>query len=238
MKLIVLISILQAAASTAVHHSLIDTHPQQLSTQPIHEGFTSGSGSGSAFFAGFILGPLLFFSTCICIWFNEKRAAIDSRRLKLAASICEVVDVNNQASADYQNGKLVYACGQTRTDSITRDSVSGVMSPNLIKINRYVEVMEWRRHTRNNDRTSETYHTLNWTSVHSESEGVYRNPPENWFIQNEVTYNNQVFLGGYNIDKATADLCEKVIPFTPTMEHANNIMMNTANRERTPYISG
>ena len=207
MKLIVLISILQAAASTAVHHSLIDTHPQQLSTQPIHEGFTSGSGSGSAFFAGFILGPLLFFSTCICIWFNEKRAAIDSRRLKLAASICEVVDVNNQASADYQNGKLVYACGQTRTDSITRDSVSGVMSPNLIKINRYVEVMEWRRHTRNNDRTSETYHTLNWTSVHSESEGVYRNPPENWFIQNEVTYNNQVFLGGYNIDKATADLC-------------------------------
>ena len=94
------------------------------------------------------------------------------------------MDVNNQASADYQNGKLVYACGQTRTDAITRDSVSGVMSPNLIKINRYVEVMEWRRHTRNNDRTSETYHTLNWTSVHSESEGVYRNPPENWFIQN------------------------------------------------------
>ena len=81
------------------------------------------------------------------------------------------------------------------------------MSPNLIKINRYVEVMEWRRHTRNNDRTSETYHTLNWTSVHSESEGVYRNPPENWFIQNEVTYNNQVLLGGYTIDKATADLC-------------------------------
>ena len=70
MKQVVLLSILVAVLSTAVHHPLIDTPPQQLSTQPIHEGFTGGSTSGSAFFGGFILGPLLFFSTCVCIWFN------------------------------------------------------------------------------------------------------------------------------------------------------------------------
>jgi len=33
---------------------------------------------------GFLLGPVLFFTAFICIWFNEKRAVIDHRRLKLA----------------------------------------------------------------------------------------------------------------------------------------------------------
>lgn len=151
MKQIVLLIILQAAVSTVVHHPLVDTTAHQLTVQPVHEAFTGGSASVGSIFGGFVFGPLLFFCTCVCIWFNEKRAAIDSRRLKLAASICEVVDVNSQASADFQNGKLVYACGQTKTNNIIRDSVSGVMSPNLIKINRYVEVLEWRRHTRRED---------------------------------------------------------------------------------------
>lgn len=49
----------------------------------------------------------------------------------------------------HQNGKLVFASGQTRTNAVIRDPISGVMGPNLIKIRSDVQVKEWRRHTRN-----------------------------------------------------------------------------------------
>jgi len=50
-----------------------------------HDAFSSSSGNsiGGAIF-GFLFGPILFFMAFICIWFNEKRAVIDYRRLKLA----------------------------------------------------------------------------------------------------------------------------------------------------------
>jgi len=60
------------------------------------------------------------------------------------------VDVNSQASAINQNGKLVHACGQTRTSVVLRDPLSGVEAPDLIKIVAHVEVKEWRRHERRN----------------------------------------------------------------------------------------
>ena len=60
---------------------------------------------------GFIAGPTVFVCAFICIWFNEKRAAIDDRRLKLAREIVEDVDVTSQASAMSKDGHLIYACG-------------------------------------------------------------------------------------------------------------------------------
>ena len=33
-------------------------------------------------------------------------------------------------------------------------------------------------------------------------------------------------------------MCEKAIPFNPTMEHANNIMMNTGRRDKRPSCDG
>ena len=121
---------------------------------------------------------------------------------------------------------------------MTRDPLSGVMSPNLIKITRQVEVMEWRRHTRREDDREQVYYELEWVSSGGVSEGVYLNPPENWFIESDVIYNTRVFLGGYNIDKTTAEMCEKCIPFSPTMENANSIMMNTGRRNVSPSLSG
>jgi len=48
------------------------------------------------------------------------------------------VDVTNQSSATSKDGQLIYANGNTVTSAITIDPLSGVSSPNLIKIKREV----------------------------------------------------------------------------------------------------
>jgi hypothetical protein len=57
------------------------THDQSTSNNPLTQAILE-----------FILAPFLFICSFACIWFNEKRAVIDYRRLKLAEEIC--VDVN------------------------------------------------------------------------------------------------------------------------------------------------
>lgn len=211
---IVLLLLLPAVlCSIASEHSLTDEG--HLLTTNSHMGSTSGSG-----WAGFILGPILFFCSFVCIWYNEKRAAIDSRRLQLGREICEDVDVTSQQSAISKDGRLVYASGQTRTSAITADPLSGVAQPNLIKIRREVEVMEWREKTRKeNDRTV-TYYELEWVSANQPNAGARYNNPANWFINSETFYNTQVYLGGYLITKDVADKCSKVLPYVPPREIA------------------
>lgn len=158
--LISLLCLTHQAVTTSIH----ELQPHLTHEQSITTSSSRSTGGVGNILAGFVLGPFLFFCALVCIWYNEKRAAIDERRLKLAADICEDVDVTSQASAMKQDGKLVYAHGQTRTSAIIRDPVSGVSGPNLIKISRHVEVLEWRRHTRrDNDRDIE-YEELEWVS--------------------------------------------------------------------------
>lgn len=54
-------------------------------------------------------------------------------------------------------------------------------------------------------------------SSNSQNEGQRFNNPANWFIKNDVIYNSQVYLGGYNLSKEVVDKCNKVVPFTPTL---------------------
>ena len=42
-----------------------------------------GNNSSGSALIGFILGPILFISAFPCIWYNERRAAIEYRRIKL-----------------------------------------------------------------------------------------------------------------------------------------------------------
>lgn len=79
---------------------------------------------------------------------------------------------------------------------------------------------------------------MEWVSSNSENEGERFNPKTNWFIENDTIYNQQVYLGGYNISKEVADKCSRFIPFTPTMEHAQNIMANTHRLNKTPSLAG
>ncbi len=68
--------------------------PNHLSTSESHDYGYSSSNTGG-WWVGFILGPIVFVASFVCIWYNEKRAAIDSRRLQLGREICEDVDVTS-----------------------------------------------------------------------------------------------------------------------------------------------
>ena len=81
----VLITIDAASSTNHLRGSLEEDH---------HDGFgrtrrsSSSSKNGGIGFFGFILGPILFIMAFPLMWNNEKKAAIDFRRLSLAKSMC------------------------------------------------------------------------------------------------------------------------------------------------------
>ena len=118
---------------------------------------SGGSSFGSALM-GFVLGPILFISAFPCIWYNERRAAIEYRRIKLGKFICQDVDVYSQASAVSKNNQFVYAKGETLTNAQIWDPICGVGGQHLIKIQRKVQVLQWRQKTKKQNDQEVTYY--------------------------------------------------------------------------------
>jgi len=79
---------------------------------------------------------------------------------------------------------------------------------------------------------------LEWVSENSTNQGQRYNDPGCWFINTETIYNQQVFLGGYNITKEVADKCSKTVGFTPNASIAQNIINKTGRKDRIPSPSG
>ena len=77
------------------------------------------------------------------IWNNEKKAAIDQRRLSLAKGMVEEVNPFVIQQIQDANGKLVHITGDTQTQMEVVDRLAGV-SINGVKLEREVEVKEWR----------------------------------------------------------------------------------------------
>jgi len=42
---------------------------------------------------------------------------------------------------------------------------------------------------------------MEWVTCNSTNEGERYNNPQNWFIENETVYNENVFMGGYKINQ-------------------------------------
>lgn len=53
---------------------------------------------------GFIIGPILFIYSFILIWNNEKKTAVDHRRMSLAKKIVKEVDPMNPQQIMAANG--------------------------------------------------------------------------------------------------------------------------------------
>jgi hypothetical protein len=79
-------------ASSAHHLTVMEEHAQQN-----HQ--TSIQSTVETWLILYILGPIIFLSSFGVIWFNEKRAAIDAKRLEIGREICQNFDVTNLASA-------------------------------------------------------------------------------------------------------------------------------------------
>jgi len=98
------------------------------------------------------------------------------------------------------NNKLVHASGETLTTAHLNDQICGVGANELIKIERKVEVLEWRRKTKKENDQEVEYYELEWVSHNSSVEGERYNDPTNWILENETFYNEMVFLGGFRIN--------------------------------------
>jgi hypothetical protein len=77
---LVILSVIQIIHTNNINHLTTSEHSMhQMSAKMEHMSSSSTGG----WWAGFIFGPILFFCSFVCIWYNEKRAAIDARRLQL-----------------------------------------------------------------------------------------------------------------------------------------------------------
>lgn len=74
------------------------------------------------------------------IWYNEKKAAVDYRRLQLAKDSVKEVNPFVRDQIQNVNGQLVHITGDTQTNEYVVDGVSGLSIGNCIKISRQVEV--------------------------------------------------------------------------------------------------
>lgn len=96
-------------------------------------------------------------------------------------------------------------------------------------------MLEWRstHHTENN----QNYYTYNleWVRNHQGQAGERANNPAHWFIQGETIYNQQVFVGQYNLSKDVIDLCTKQVPLNLTLENGQRIA-KSANKNVQPSL--
>ena len=89
------------------------THLRVEDLSPSHEAtYRSNSLVGSI--AGFIIGPILFIYSFILIWNNERKAAVDHRRMALAKKIVKEVDPMNPQQIMAANGELVHVSGDSQ----------------------------------------------------------------------------------------------------------------------------
>jgi hypothetical protein len=85
---------------------------------------------------GFIGGPILFILSFIIIWNNEKKAAIDYRRMKLAETLVNEVNPYDVQQIKEANGKLVHVTGNTHCNEMLVDRESGITMSGVIKFQR------------------------------------------------------------------------------------------------------
>lgn len=71
--------------------TLVQGHLRREDNLLNHDARRGGSSLGASLI-GFIIGPILFIWSFIFIWNNERKAAIDYRRIKLVEKIVKSVD--------------------------------------------------------------------------------------------------------------------------------------------------
>lgn len=139
------------------------------------------------------MGPILFIFSFIFIWNNERKAAIDTRRLQLAHTL--VVEVNPfvQQQVTDANMKLTHISGKTETRETLRDDLAAIFINDAVKLDRQVEVKELRDTGSGDNRRTE----LMWVSTHSSENG---NSESAWFIKNETFKAHEARVGCYSLN--------------------------------------
>ena len=163
------------------------------------------------------------------IWNNERKSAIDTRRLQLASTLVQEVNPFVQSQIEEANMKLTHITGKSVTQETVTDQLAGVSLNNTIKIERTVEVKEWRDVGSDEQRRRE----LQWVTTNSSAEG---NDPSAWFINNEVTRARQVNIGNYYLSQGQIDQLSCTQSYSPNMQNAQYIAQNCRRQINYPPV--
>lgn len=125
------------------------------------EGWFSRMGKA---FGGMLIGFLMFVAAFPVLFINEGRAVHRAQDLEEGAK--NAIDVDPTKADPSHEGKLVFADGFATTEETLSDPVFLVEAPHALKLNRHVEMYQWkeRKDSRKvkqmggGERTETTYH--------------------------------------------------------------------------------
>ena len=157
-----------------------------------------GSKGGDSVFGGFIAGVVLISFSLPIVWMNERKQVKIAQTI-VKAKKCIKKDISIEDPNEENNFELVHAKGLVSTSAPVVDSVFALEQENTIKIQRIVEVYQWRetKHTRKIDSDEEeiTYkHSKEWSSTKINqndfqgevSDEEAKTNPEEWPCDNET----------------------------------------------------
>lgn len=177
-------------------HSELKAKFHKSNTRIVKRHGPHGSKKDDSVFGGFMAGVVLISFSLPIVWMNERKQVKIAQTI-IKAKKCVKKDISVEDPNEENNFELVHARGLVSTSAPLVDSVFALEHENAIKIERLVEVYQWREteHRRkiNSDEEEITYrHHKEWSSTKINQNDFQGDPqdertnPEEWPCEHEV----------------------------------------------------
>ncbi|MDM8562772.1 TMEM43 family protein [Candidatus Marithioploca araucensis] len=159
-------------------------------------------------FAVAVIGIMLFFAAFPMLFLNEGRAVYRAQALEEGEKIVTPIKANNILKNN--EDMLVHTSGEATTDEVLTDIILGLEAPQVIKLQRVVEMYQWEETEHSKTETelgggTTTTYTYTYSRVWSENiinsnrfkqTATYSNPSD-MSIRGEIFLAQQVKLGQF-----------------------------------------
>lgn len=211
-------------------------------TEVTTQGYGSRLGNS---ISGMLFGFVMVIASFILLYWNEGRAVEAMQALSRGAkAVIEVAATRVDPSA---NGKLVHLSGPVSTVTPARDPMFGVTAPGLLRLQRTVEMYQWKEETHSEThksiggtkttRTTYTY-SKGWSSTPINSSQFHHpdghaNPPMP--LQSETFNSATAKLGVYTLG---VDVLEQISAFTSFSPGSSTTLPAGWTREGEMFFHG
>lgn len=138
--------------------------------------------TGGVFGGG--VGLLMFFGAASTLGWNEVRTVEQAAANAEAARDVKTVSITQVDSAN--DRKPIHLSGRLETETGVEDAEFGVGGPDLVALNRSVEMYQWESYREDN----ETRHRKEWSSSRNDTSGSHHNPPfpveKQWIVASDA----------------------------------------------------
>ncbi len=161
---------------------------------------------------GILFGIVLFVAAFPVLFLNEGRAVKTAKALQEGKTA--VVEASTEAIDSEHEGQFVHVVGQATTDAVLEDELFGV-SVNAIRLDRHVEMLQWREREDRETRKqfggkTETVTTFSYTQAWSPElinssrfhEATTHQNPTDIPFQQQTKETSDVFVGPYRLPKS------------------------------------